>query len=163
MASIETFALLIAFWALFTGLVQMVHAFVLRRVFGAWWVPFLGGLISAGFGVAAFYYYPLLPLTFAVVWASWWLLLVGALIVSAALMERKLGMGWGWTLAAGIVTLGAGVLALLNPPATISAIIGLIAGYALLSGLVYLVAAFRLSSLKNRLTMDAPVPSPSRS
>lgn len=151
MDSIASFALVIAFWALFGGLVQMINAFELRRAIANWWVVLLSGLISVAFGVAALYYYPQLSLSFAVVWATWLLFLVGGLAVSAALMERRLGMGWGWTLAFGIVAIAAGVLAIMNPPATLAAIMGLIAGFALVSGAVLVTTAFALSALKHEL------------
>ena len=150
--SIASFALVIAFWALFTGFVEILHAFELRRVYANWWVALLGGLVGVVFGVAALNYYPQLSLTFAVVWATWWLFVTGGFAVMVALIQRKLGMGWGWTLAFGIVAFGAGVVALMNPPATLAAIMGLISGFALLSGAVLVTAAFRLSALREQLT-----------
>ena len=150
--SIASFALVIAFWALFTGLIEAIHAFDLRGAHPKWWVTLLSGLVSIGFGIAALYYYPVLSLAFAVVWVSWWLFLTGAFAVSVALMERRMGMRWGWTLAFGIVSFGAGVIAIMNPPATLGAIMGLIAGFALASGVVLLITAFGLASLKGKLS-----------
>ena len=146
--SIASLALVIAIWALFTGVVQIVHAFELRSVYTRWWVLLLSGLVSAAFGVAALKYYPGLSLAFAVIWATWWLFLTGGLAVWAALVERALGLSWGWTLTFGVVSILAGVVALMNPPATLAAIIGLIAGFALVSGLVLLMGAFTLSRVK---------------
>lgn len=150
--SIAAFALVIAIWALFTGFIEIIHAFQLRTAFRQWWVMLLSGLISVGFGIAAFNYYPLLSLTFAVIWATWWLFLSGALALSAAMMERKMGVGWGRTLAFGVVAFVTGVVALMNPPATLAAIMGLIAGFALVSGIVLIIGAFKLSSLKSKLS-----------
>jgi uncharacterized membrane protein HdeD (DUF308 family) len=152
MESIASFALVIAIWALFSGIVQIVHAFDLRDLFQQWWVLLLSGLVSAAFGVAALYYYPVLSLTFAVVWATWWLFLTGAFAIYAAIVERRLGVSWGWTLALGIVSIIAGVLALMNPPVTLAAIMGLIAGFAIVSGVVLLIGAFRLTSAKHEVT-----------
>src|SRR5262249_35733184 len=143
MDSIASFALVIAFWALFGGFVEIIHAVELHKMFSKWWVGLLSGLVSAAFGVAALYYYPQLSLAFAVVWASWWLFLTGAFALAIAFMQRRMGMGWGWNLAFGIVAIGAGVAAIMNPPATLGAIMGLIAGFALVSGLVLVVGAFR--------------------
>jgi len=150
--SIASFALVIAFWAMFTGFVEILHAFELRPVYRNWWFALLGGLVGVVFGVAALYYYPQLSLTFAVIWATWWLFVTGGFAVMIALIQRKLGMGWGWTLAFGIVAFGAGVVALMNPPATLAAIMGLISAFALLSGAVLVMGAFRLSALKEQLT-----------
>ena len=74
--SVAAFALVIAFWALFLGFVDIVHAFQLRGMMQHWWVLLLAGLVGVGFGIAALVYYPTLALTFAVVWAAWWLLVV---------------------------------------------------------------------------------------
>jgi uncharacterized membrane protein HdeD (DUF308 family) len=146
--SIASLALVVAIWALFAGIVQMVHAFDLRPVYDRWWVLLLSGLVSAAFGVAALAYYPTLSLAFVVVWTAWWLILTGALAVYAAIEERRLGQSWGWTLAFGIVSILAGVVAVMSPPVTLAAIMGLIAGFAIVSGLVLLVGAFRLASLR---------------
>jgi uncharacterized membrane protein HdeD (DUF308 family) len=152
MESIASFALVIAIWALFSGIVQIVHAFDLRDLVPQWWVLLLSGLVSAAFGVAALYYYPDLSLAFAVVWVTWWLFLTGALAIYAAIVERRLGVSWGWTLALGIVSIIAGVLALMNPPVTLAAIMGLIAGFAIVSGVVLLLGAFKLASARHELT-----------
>ena len=145
--SVAAFALVIALWALFIGIVQIVHAFELRSMLAQWWVLLLSGLVSAAFGGAALYYYPGLSLTFAVVWVTWWLLLTGGFAIYAAVVERSVGLSWGWTLAFGIVSIVTGVLAIMNPPATLAAIMGLIAGFALVSGVVLLIGAFKLSAL----------------
>ena len=151
MDSIASFALVIAFWALFSGIVQMVHAFDLRAIYQQWWILLLSGLVSVAFGVAALYYYPALSLTFAVVWAAWWLLLTGGLAVYAGFVERRLSLPWGWTVTFGVVSIIAGVLALMNPPVTLAAIIGLIAGFAIVSGVVLLIGAYRLTSAKQQV------------
>ena len=146
--SIASFALVIALWALFIGIVQIVHAFELRSVFANWWVLFLSGLMSAAFGVAALYYYPGLSLAFAVVWTTWWLVITGGFAIYIAVWERSAGLSWGWTLAFGILSVAAGVFAFMAPPVTLAAILGLIAGFALVSGLLLLIGAFRLSAAK---------------
>jgi uncharacterized membrane protein HdeD (DUF308 family) len=150
--SVAGFALFIALWALFSGIVQVVHALDLRRQFDRWWVLLAGGLASVAFGVAALHYYPGLSLAFAVALTAWWLLVTGALAASAAMMERRIGVSWGWTLAFGILSIVWGVLAILNPPITLAAIMGLIAGFALVAGAVQLIGAYRLSAFKDEVS-----------
>jgi uncharacterized membrane protein HdeD (DUF308 family) len=150
--SIASFALVIALWSLFVGIVQMVRAFELRTVVDQWWVLLLSGLISAAFGVAALFYYPGLSLAFAVIWTTWWLIFSGVIGVGAAVWERRMGLAWGWSLAFGVVSIAAGAFAIMNPPATLAAILGLIAGFALVGGLVLLIGAFRLSAAKAVIT-----------
>ena len=146
MDSVAAFALVIAFWALMQGIVTTVHAFELRSIAPHWWVLLLNGLISAAFGIAAFYYYPGLSLAFAVVWTSWWLLLGGLLGIWIGMMERSAGMPWGWTVTIGILGIVAAVFAFASPPATIAALLGLIAAFATTTGVFLLAAAFRARS-----------------
>jgi uncharacterized membrane protein HdeD (DUF308 family) len=152
MDSIASFALVIAIWAVVSGIVQIVRAIDLRRVYGQWWLMLLSGLVSTAFGVAAFYYYPGLSLTFAVVWTAWWLLLTGSLAIYAAFQERSAGISWGWTLTFGLVSIVTGIFAFMSPPTTLAAIMGLIAGFAFVSGAVLLIGAFKLSSAKDKVT-----------
>jgi uncharacterized membrane protein HdeD (DUF308 family) len=151
MDSIASFALVIAIYALFTGIVQIVHAFQLRDVFQQWWVLLLSGVVSTVFGIAAIYYYPTLSLAFAVVWAAWWLFLSGGIAIYAAIVERRMSVSWGWTMAFGILAIVAGVFAFMNPPVTLAAIMGLIAGFAIISGMFLLIGAYRLSSAKQEI------------
>ena len=150
--SIASFALVIAIWALFSGVVQIAHAIDLRAVFSKWWAMLLSGLVSVAFGVAAIYYYPALSLTFAVVSAAWWLLVTGGLAIYIAMQERGLGLPWGWTFVFGLSGIVTAALAFMNPPATLAAIMGLIAGFAIVSGVVLLVGAYKLSTVKERIT-----------
>src|SRR5256885_12819820 len=46
--SVAAFALVIAFWALFLGFVDIVHAFQLRGMMQHWWVLLLAGLVGVG-------------------------------------------------------------------------------------------------------------------
>jgi uncharacterized membrane protein HdeD (DUF308 family) len=147
--SVAAFALVIAFWALFAGFVEIVQAFELKAMLKHWWVLLLAGLVGVGFGSAALLYYPGLSLTFAVVVVSWWLTLTGALGIYAAIMQKNMGIQWGWTLAFGVLSVVAGVFALLAPPFTLAAIMGLIAGFALVSGVALIVGAFKLRSVVN--------------
>src|SRR2546427_1531724 len=103
---------------MFSGLVNIVHALQLKPVMPHWWVLLLSGLIGVAFGIAALVYYPILSLSFAVVWAAWWLMFTGILGIYAAFQERKLGVSSGWHMAFGVLSVLASVFALLSPPAT---------------------------------------------
>jgi len=147
--SVAALALVIAFWALFGGIVEIVQSFELRSVMNHWWVLFLAGLVGVGFGIAALKYYPGLSLTFAVVWVAWWLMLTGILGIYAAVMQKKMGIQWGWTAAFGVLSVVAAAFALAAPPVTLAAIMGLIAGFALVSGIAMIIGAFKIRSVVN--------------
>lgn len=80
-------------------------------------------------------------------WVSWLLTITGAIEIFAAFQEKQMGMRWGWTAAFGVLSVAAGVFALVAPPVTLAAIMGLIAGFALVAGVVQLMAAYTLRSL----------------
>lgn len=146
--SVAALAMFIAVWAIFSGSVQIVQAFDLRKVFSRWWVVLLGGLVSVAFGGAAIYFYPVLSLAFAVTWTAMWLLVTGTFAISDAMAERKLGAPWGWTMAFGIVAIATGALAVITPPVTLAALMGVIAGFGVMGGVVHLIGAYRLASFK---------------
>jgi uncharacterized membrane protein HdeD (DUF308 family) len=93
-------------------------------------VLLLSGVGNAGFGIAALHYYPALSLAFAATLTAWWLLVTGGVAIYAAMIERQMDVSWGWTLAFGILSITCGVLAIMSPPATLAALMGLIAGFA---------------------------------
>jgi uncharacterized membrane protein HdeD (DUF308 family) len=158
--STAALALLIAIWALVSGIVQIVHAVDLRDVFSQWWVMLVGGIVGVGFGIAALYYYPTLSLAFAVVWTTWWLVFTGGLAIYLAIQERRLGLSWGWTMAFGVVSVAAGVIAAMYPLVTLAAVMSFIAAYAFVGGVVLLVGAFKLASAKDELTVALGAPRP---
>jgi uncharacterized membrane protein HdeD (DUF308 family) len=147
--SVAAFALVIAFWSLFTGIVEIVHAIELASTLKHWWVLLLSVLVGAGFGVAALVYYKGLSLAFAVILAAWWLMITGILGLYAAMMQRQMGVQWGWTAAWGVLSVVASGYALLAPPVTLAAIMGLIAGFGIVSGVALIMGAFKLRSVVN--------------
>ena len=160
MESVEAFALVIAVWALIDGIVNIVRAFDLRPVVPHWWVLLLAGLVSGAFGAAALYYYPALSLAFAVVWSAWWLISAGVLGIYAAMQERRLKLSWGWTMTFGIVALAFGLLAILNPGITLSALMGMIAAFGIVGGVVMLVGAGKMQRFERQVdrTIDERTP-----
>lgn len=158
--SIAAFALVIAIWALASGITEVAHAFALKPFFSSWWLLLLGGLISAGFGVAALYYYPGLSLAFAVTWASFWLALSGILGIMVAVQQKRMSLPWGWVFTWSVVCVAASILAWMSPPATLGAIMGLIAGYAIISGIALLVGAFRVKALGLEVKQAVRQPAP---
>jgi len=145
--SVAAFALVIALWALFDGVTNIARAFAVRNVVPHWWVLLLAGIVSVVFGGAALYYYPALSLAFAVAWTAWWLILSGAIATYVAIQEKRLEVPWGWTLFLGLVTLATGVVAMIYPGVTLSALMGLIAAFAIITGILMLVGAVKLHGI----------------
>jgi len=153
--SVAALALVIAFWALLDGFTSVVRAFTIREFAQHWWVMLLTGLVSIGFGIAALYYYPGLSLTFAVLWTSFWLITAGVLGVYVAFQERKFGVSWGWMMALGLVAVAAGVVAYMYPQVTLAWLLALIATYGIVSGVIMLMAAWKLQSFQSDVRQAA--------
>lgn len=144
--SVAAFALVIAIWAIFSGVVDVVNGIEVKPM-KHWWVIVLSGVVSVAFGVAALYYYPLLSLAFAVLWVAWWLITTGVLGIYAAVMQKKLGVQWGWTMAFGVLSVIAGGFALVSPPVTLAALMGVLAAFSIVGGIALIVGAFKIRSL----------------
>jgi uncharacterized membrane protein HdeD (DUF308 family) len=148
MNSVIALALVIAFWSLFDGLINIVRSFNLRGVVQHWWVMLIAGIVGVAFGIAAFYYFPGLSLTFAVIWTAYWLTVTGVIAVYIAWQERSAGISWGWTMAFGVVAIAGGIFAFMNPQATLASLLAVLATFAIISGVFLLIAAGTLMSAK---------------
>jgi uncharacterized membrane protein len=81
---------------------------------------------------------------------TWWLFISGVFAIVAAMMERNVGLTWGWTLAFGVPCIVAGVFAIMSPPATVATIMGFIAAFALLGGILHLYTSSACSRFRRR-------------
>lgn len=156
MDSVVALALVIAFWSLFDGIVSIVRSFDLRGFVQHWWVMLLAGIVGVAFGIAALYYFPGLSLTFAVVWTAYWLTLSGVIAAYIAWQERSAGLSWGWTMAFAVLAIAAGVIAFMNPQATLAWLLGVLAGFAIISGVFLLIAAFKMGSVQRDIRQSVP-------
>ena len=156
MSSVVALALVIAFWSLFDGIVNIVRSFTVRGIVQHWWVMLLAGIVGVAFGAAALYYFPTLSLTFAVVWSAYWLTFSGVVAAYIAWQERSLGISWGWTMAFAVVAIVAGILAFMNPQATLATLLGVLSGFAIVSGVVLLVGAYKMISLEHDVKRTVP-------
>ena len=153
--SVAALALVIAIWALVDGIVNIVHAFELRAIVQHWWVLLLQGIVSVLFGVAAFYYYPGLSLSFAVIWTAMWLFTAGLIGIYVSMQERNIGLSWGWTLVWAIIAIVGGVFAIMRPGITLVGLLSVIAGFGIVGGIALLVAASRMQSVETTFSRAA--------
>lgn len=156
MASVAALALVIALWSLFDGIVNIVRSFSVRDIAPHWWVVLLTGIVSAAFGIAALYYFPTLSLTFAVLWTAYWLTLSGVIAVGMAWMERGAGVPWGWTMAFGVFAIAGGIFAFMSPGVTLASLLGVLSGFAIISGAFLLIGAGRMASIQSDVKHAMP-------
>jgi uncharacterized membrane protein HdeD (DUF308 family) len=74
---------------------------------------------------------------------AFWALLAGISGIAGGLALRKQpGSGWGWFVAWGVLALIFGVIVLFNPAAGILSILWLVAIWAIMAGIVFVIASF---------------------
>jgi uncharacterized membrane protein HdeD (DUF308 family) len=140
-ASVAAFALAVAFWVLVDGVIHVADSFGSRRGARFWWVTLLNGLLGIGIGVAALYFYPIVSLTYAIIWCGVWLLAAGVASFSASVGEMRDGQSWGWAITLGVAALLTALFVMLHPAMTIRLLVDLIVLYGLVAGATLLIGA----------------------
>lgn len=141
----------IAAYALVDGIIAIVAAFQLRPFFARWWVVLIQGLISAAFGIWAFFQ-PALSLWYIVISVAVWMLFASMAQFALAGAQRAMGGKPVWAVLGGIVSLVLAVLALVYPNLTVAAVLAFIAWFALVLGVLSLVVAFSVRSIGRRMS-----------
>jgi uncharacterized membrane protein HdeD (DUF308 family) len=108
-----------------------------------WWAIALRGLAAVVFGLIALFIPGAVMLTLAVLFAAY-LLVDGVLGIIAAVRAASHHERWGLLLFEGVVNIVVGVIAALFPAAAVLGFVLLVAAWALITGVLMLVAAFRL-------------------
>ncbi|MBA3545434.1 MAG: HdeD family acid-resistance protein [Nannocystis sp.] len=108
-----------------------------------WWALVLRGFAAIIFGVLAFTW-PGITLQVLVLFFGAYALVDGILSVAAAIRGRGHTENWWLFLLQGLLGIGLGVLTWLAPGATTVAILLYIAAWALVTGVLEIVAAIRL-------------------
>jgi uncharacterized membrane protein HdeD (DUF308 family) len=109
----------------------------------SWWVPALRGIFGILFGVLALMWPGLTLLTLVALFAAY-ALLGGITSVIGAIGHRRVDDDWWLPLLLGLVSIGAAIVAVVNPVLTTLVLVMVIAANALVSGVLDIVAAVRL-------------------
>ena len=109
----------------------------------SWWLLVLRGLLAIFFGVAAFLWPGLTWLALILLFGVY-ALLDGAFAILSGVVKFKYSPRWWVFLLEGVISVAAGVIALLQPGLAGFALILVIAAWAILTGILEIVAAIRL-------------------
>lgn len=109
----------------------------------SWWVLALRGVAAILFGVLALAWPDLTLLTLIYLFAAY-ALVAGCASVAGALRHRQTEDEWWVPMLLGLVSIGAGIVAVRNPALTTLVLVLLIGANALVAGVLDLVAATRL-------------------
>jgi uncharacterized membrane protein HdeD (DUF308 family) len=92
---------------------------------------------------------------------AYWLTVSGVMAIYLAWRERAAGFSWGWTMVFGIAAVAGGVIAFMNPQATLATLLGVIAGFALIAATVLFIGAGRMIGFQQDVR-NVTTPNPAR-
>lgn len=119
----------------------------------AWWIYALRGVLAILFGVFAIMWPGLTLLSLIVLFAVY-VLLSGAASVIGAMRMRKHDEDWWLPLLLGLVSIGAGVIAIMHPELTTLVLVLVIGANALITGVLDIATAIRLrKTIRNEWLM----------
>ena len=108
-----------------------------------WWAVALRGVVAILFGIAAFAMPLVTMLSLVVVFAAF-SFVDGVFGIIMSVRGARNGERWVWLLLSGILGIVASAVAILWPGITVLAFVILVAAWALVSGTLMLISAFRL-------------------
>jgi uncharacterized membrane protein HdeD (DUF308 family) len=108
-----------------------------------WWMVVLRGLLAILFGLGAFLWPGVTWLTLVLLFGVY-AVIDGVIAVATGLRHTKDSSRWWIFLLEGLVSIGAGVIAFLRPGLTAYVLLLLIAAWAIVTGVLEIVAAIRL-------------------
>lgn len=132
---------LFGFYAVVDGIANIVHYFSDRPRRSAWTLA--GGIVSVLAGVVAFVWPGMTALSLTLVIGAWAVAL-GVTQIALSLEAKKTLKSWWMWLAGGVVSVLFGIYVLVLPGAGILSLLGLLAAFAFLAGVLLLAAGFQL-------------------
>src|SRR5574339_450652 len=116
---------------------------MVRSLSQNWWLLVLRGVLGILFGIAAFVWPGITLLTLIILFGVY-AIVDGAVAVGTGLSRTKDSPRWWTFLVEGLLSIGAGVVALIWPGVTTLVLIYIIAGWAIFTGILEIVATIRL-------------------
>ena len=142
-----TLVILFGVYAIVDGVIAIVTGLSRTKDSPRWWTFLVEGLVNIGAGVAALIWPDLATLVLVYIIAAW-AVFTGILeIVAAIRLRHEINNEWFLALS-GILSIGVGILLFLQPAAGSLAIIWIIAGYALVFGILLVILGIRLRNWK---------------
>ncbi len=148
--ALTVLVLLFGAYVFVDGLFSLVAALQHRKTYQQWWVVLLEGLVGILIGVLAAVWPRMTALALLYLIAGW-AIVTGLLEIFGAILLRREIKGEWLLVLVGVFSILFGLLLVFWPDPGLIAIVWLIGAYALVSGVLLLVLAFRLRGLKQQL------------
>jgi uncharacterized membrane protein HdeD (DUF308 family) len=133
-----------AAYAILDGVTALAVGIRHRKEDPHWVWHVVQGVVSVLAGIIAFVWPGVTVLAILFVIAFWSIVGGIAEIVESFTMRKRGSEGWGWMLAAGIVSVLFGVVLLASPGAALITLLWLVGVYAIVFGVIIIVWAVRL-------------------
>ena len=150
-ATLLVFVVLFAAYLFVDGVMSIVQGFAQRRDGQPSGWSFAQGILAIAFGIAVLAWPDTIGKVIIYLIAIWAILAGIAGIAAGFRMKQVPGSGWGWFLAWGILALIFGVALIANPAAGILSILWLVAIWAIMAGIVFIVASFFVKKVGNAI------------
>jgi len=134
--------LLFGAYSLVDGVLGVWSALAARKEHDDWWLLLLVGLLGIGVGILTFFA-PGLTAVGLLFYIAVWAIATGVLEIITAIRLRKQIEGEWLLILGGVVSVLFGVLLMAQPGAGALAVLWLIAGYAVVFGILLVVLAFK--------------------
>jgi len=147
--SLSVLVLLFGVYAMGDGIFGVWTAIAGRKEHESWWVLLLGGLLGIGVGVLTFFA-PGITALALLFYIAIWAVATGVLTIVAAIRLRKEIEGEWWFILGGLASVIFGVLLMVRPGEGALALLWLIAGYAVVFGVLLVMLAFKARTFNSQ-------------
>jgi uncharacterized membrane protein HdeD (DUF308 family) len=141
-ATLLVFVVLFAAYLFVEGVMDIFQGFALRRDGQPSGWSFTQGVLAIAFGIAVLAWPDTIGKVIIYLIAIWAILAGIAGLAAGFRMKSVPGSGWGWFLAWGVLALVFGIALIVNPAAGILSILWLVALWAIMAGIVFIIASF---------------------
>lgn len=111
-----------------------------------WWAVLLRGIFAVIFGIVALVWPSVTVWALVVVFGAY-AIVDGLSAIIRAIQARKVESGWVWWLLGGVVSLAAGIIAIVWPEITALAAVFVIGIWAIMGGILEIAGSIRLRKL----------------
>lgn len=145
-----TLAMLVLFfgaYALVDGVFALIGAIRLRSFDKEWWFMLLMGLAGIAIGIVTFHA-PQITAVVLLLYIAIWACVMGVMQIVLGIRFRKEIEGEFWLILSGVFGVTFAFLVLWNPLPGALAVLWMIAAFAIVMGVSFVLLAFRLKKLK---------------
>jgi uncharacterized membrane protein HdeD (DUF308 family) len=138
------------FYALIDGLLSVISSVSNRTTNPGWWVTLLEGLAGIVVGFVAFFLPGAAAVALIYLIAAWAIITGIFELVAAVRLREEIQNEWALGLT-GVLSVITGIILIVTLPLSITAVVWLIAAYAILFGILMVYLATRIRSVFNDL------------